>query len=215
MRTKPDEKEHQNRGRRAGPRGSRKAVSRREARGHDRHRPNRGKPPQDRTTTGVYWGRFNPPHKGHMGVIQKLSRNWNLTVAIGSAEHRDERSNPFSGVERKRMWQAYLGEVQITGIKVVALRDGPSRSWALGNLIRKCRPDVLFLSTERSEMANLAKRRIRVIRFPRTGHVSSTLIRDSIASGSRKWRGMTGRSVAKLIVELDGIRRIKRAYGTS
>jgi cytidyltransferase-like protein len=48
---------------------------------------------------GVYWGRFNPPHKGHLSVIKKFSDKYNLTVAIGGSEHKNEKRNPFSGKE--------------------------------------------------------------------------------------------------------------------
>ena len=67
---------------------------------------------------GVYWGRFNPPHKGHLSVIRKLNENWNLIVAIGNSEHRNERTNPFSGAARRRMLESYLKELKIWGVKV-------------------------------------------------------------------------------------------------
>jgi cytidyltransferase-like protein len=168
-----------------------------------------------RDATGVYWGRFNPPHQGHLSVIRKLNKEWNLIVAIGSSEHRNERSNPFSGAERKRMLESYLDELKIRGVKVVTLKDGPSQSWSVANLIRKCKPDVLFLSTEKGELAELAQRRVPVVFFRRTGRISSTRIRDSIASGDDAWKRMTGGSVARWIARLDGVRRIRTAYGGS
>jgi nicotinamide-nucleotide adenylyltransferase len=163
-------------------------------------------------STGVYWGRFNPPHKGHLRVIRKLTKSWNLVVAIGSSEHRDERRNPFSGAERKRMMESYLKELEIRGVRVVSLKDGRSEAWAIDNLIKKCKPDVVFLSNEKRELAKLARQKVRVVVFRRTGRISSTQVRDSIASGEGRWTQLTGRSVAKLIVEVGGIRRIRRAY---
>jgi len=74
---------------------------------------------------GVYWGRFNPPHKGHLAMIQRFRKSCRLTVAIGSSEHRDERENPFSGRERKEMMEALLHESRIGDVRVVVLRDGP------------------------------------------------------------------------------------------
>ncbi|MGD1099334.1 MAG: adenylyltransferase/cytidyltransferase family protein [Thermoplasmata archaeon] len=120
---------------------------------------------------GVYWGRFNPPHKGHLSVIRKFQVQCDLVVAIGSSEHRNEKTNPFSGAERKRMVEAYLKEAEIEGVRVVTLPDGKSESWAVDNLIQKCRPDLLILSTEKSRLSDLAEQRIRVVRFPRTGRI--------------------------------------------
>jgi nicotinamide mononucleotide adenylyltransferase len=145
-------------------------------------------------------------------VIRKLSREWDLIVAIGGSEHRNERTNPFGGAERKRMMESYLAELKIRGVRVVTLRDGRSERWAISNLIRKCDPDVLFLSDEKSRLSDLASRRVRVVRFPRTGNISSTRIRDSIAAGNGRWKRLTGRSVANLVARFDGLRRIREAY---
>ncbi|MGA7476507.1 MAG: adenylyltransferase/cytidyltransferase family protein [Thermoplasmata archaeon] len=161
---------------------------------------------------GVYWGRFNPPHKGHLSVIRKFRDRYDLIIAIGSSERKDEKTNPFSGAERKRMMEAYLREGGIRGVRVVALPDGKSESWAIDNLIRKCHPEMLILSTEKSHLAALAEQRLPVVRFRRTGKVSSTQIRDSLAAGDGRWKTLTGKSVVKLVGELDGTRRIRRAY---
>jgi cytidyltransferase-like protein len=162
---------------------------------------------------GVYWGRFNPPHKGHLAMIRKLRRECRLTVAIGSSEHKNERANPFSGAERKAMLRAYLKESGMPDVRVMELKDGKSMSWAVDNLIRKCKPDLLFLSDERTPLAAIAAAKVRVARFSRTGRVSSTLIRESIASGRATWKNLTGKSVVRIIIKLDGIRRIKNSYG--
>lgn len=97
-------------------------------------------------------------------------------------------------------------------MSVIAVKDGPPIRWAIDNLIRVCKPDLLFLSTEKSDLAALAELRVRVVRFRRTGNVSSTRIRDSIASGKGSWMRLTGRSVTKWILEHDGVGRICRAY---
>lgn len=166
-----------------------------------------------RRPVGVYWGRFNPPHEGHLRVIRRFRDDYRLVVAVGSSERSDERSNPFSGRERKAMLEAYLKERGLRGVRVVTLSDGPSEAWALDALIRRCHPDVLLLSTERRSLATLAERRVPVVRFARRGTISSTRIRRAIATGDPGWRTLTGRSVAELIDRWDGVRRIRRAYG--
>lgn len=147
-------------------------------------------------------------------MIRRFRKECDLTVAVGSAEHRGERQNPFGGAERVAMMKEYLREARLRDVRVVALRDGPSIEWAVGHLIRTCRPDLIFLSTERNRIAAAAERRVRVVRFRRTGNVSSTRIRDSIAAGRGDWKDLTGRSVVRWIVAHDGIARIRRAYGT-
>lgn len=167
--------------------------------------------------SAVYWGRFNPPHRGHQGVIKRFKDRYDLIVAIGSAEHRNERTNPFSGSERKAMMEAYLREAGVGGVRVVTLEDGDSVTWAVDNLIRKCKPDLVLLSTERREPldAALAKAGVRVARFRRTGTVSSTLIRRLIATGDPAWQKLTGKSVVRLIQEFRGVERIRRVLSRS
>lgn len=148
-------------------------------------------------------------------MIRRFKDRYRLVVAIGSAEHRNERRNPFSGRERKVMMEALLNEAGIDAIRVVVLADGPSVVGAVENLIRRCTPDTVLLSTERrgSLDAELVRAGVRVVQFRRTGTVSSTRIRDSIAAGTEGWRRLTGKSVASLIEKYDGLRRIRRAYG--
>lgn len=165
-----------------------------------------------RRIVGVYWGRFNPPHKGHLSVVRRLQKACRLVVAIGSSERKNMRTDPFSARERKAMMESYLKESGIRGVRVITLRDGPSESWAIANMIRRCQPDVLFLSTEKTALARRAKGKVNVVRYRRTGRISSMRIRDHIAAGDPAWRKWTGESVARMIVRADGIGRIVRAY---
>jgi cytidyltransferase-like protein len=169
---------------------------------------------EERRPRGVFWGRFNPPHKGHLEMVRRFRRQCGLTVAIGSAEHRDERDNPFSGAERKAMMEAYLQECGMQDVRVVAVKDGPSVSWAIRNLIRTCRPDAVFLPSERSRLVAMVEREVPVVRFRRVGKVSSTRIRDSIAAGRSDWKRLTGRSVVRWISDHDGVTRVRQSYGT-
>lgn len=164
-------------------------------------------------TTGVYWGRFNPPHRGHIALIGRLVKDVDsLIVAVGSAEIRDTKRNPFSGDERVKMLKSYLRELNVRVSDVVAVDDGKSWASAVDNLFEKCgRFDVLF--TDKKRITKLVGDRVKVVGFKRTGKVSSTMIRDSIAAGDGKWKRLTGRSVARLVLRFDGVRRIRRAYG--
>ena len=169
-----------------------------------------------RRPIGVYWGRFNPPHVGHLAVIRRFKDRYRLIVVVGSAEHHDERRNPFGGLERQKMLQAYLRESGVKGVRVVTLEDGDSEAWAVGALLRKCRPEVVFLSSEKRGPLHAALTRsgVRVVRFERKGAVSSTQIRHSIATGDSRWTGRTGKSVVRLIRRFHGVERIRKVYRT-
>jgi nicotinamide-nucleotide adenylyltransferase len=163
-------------------------------------------------TVGVYWGRFNPPHRGHIALAKRLVKKVDfLIVAVGNAESKNTRRNPFSGEERVEMLRSYLKEQSIKVKDVVAVNDGNSWASSIDNLFEKCGEfDILF--TDHKTIARLVGNRAKVVSFERRGGISSTLMRDSIAEG-RKWENLTGKSVVSLMKRLDGIARIKRAYG--
>jgi|SRR5208337_233199 len=165
-------------------------------------------------TVGVYWGRFNPPHKGHIALVKRLVKKVDLLiVAVGSAGSKNTKRNPFSGEERVEMLKSYLREQNIKVKDVIAVKDGNSWTSSIDNLFEKCgRFDVLF--TDHRLIAKLVGNRLKVVSFERKGDVSSTLIRDSIAKGE-EWENLTGKSVVSLIRRFDGIARIKRAYGAT
>ncbi len=161
---------------------------------------------------GVYWGRFNPPHKGHLKLIKKIVKEVDdLIVAIGASELKDTKRNPFDGLEKRKMMEANLAEEGIKHVKVVAVEDGKSYSSAIKNLFEACgKFDVLY--TDKETIIKLVCKKVKVKRIHRKGEISSTKIRDAIASDG-EWEHLTGRSVVKLIRKFNGIERIKKAYG--
>ena len=136
-----------------------------------------------------------------------------LIVAVGRAEKKNTKRDPFSGDERVRMLRRYLKEQSIKVEDVVAVEDGKSWASSINNLFEKCgKFDVLF--TDHRTIAKLVGDEVKIVGFQRRGNISSTLIRNSIAKGE-EWENLTGKSVVSLIKRLDGIKRIKRAYGAS
>lgn len=160
---------------------------------------------------GVYWGRFNPPHKGHMRMIRRFLKEVEmLVIAIGRSESMNEKRNPFNGKERARMMRAYLREEGIDKVKIVLVPDGKSYYEAIRNLFAFCpRFDVMY--TDKETIIRAVERKVKVKRFQRIEKVSATMIRNAIAH-DMEWKHLTGKSVARIIKELGGIERIKRMY---
>ena len=164
--------------------------------------------------TGCYWGRFNPPHRGHMRLIRKLLRHVDkLVIVIGSAQYRNTKRNPFSGRERAAMLKAYLKESGIAAgrVKVIPLPDLATYASSMRNVV-KAAGQVDFLFTDKSAVIQAAQGKVQVKKIRRAGTISSTKIRDAIACGG-KWEHLTGKTVALLVKKFGGIRRIKKAYG--
>ncbi|MFO7991436.1 MAG: nicotinamide-nucleotide adenylyltransferase [Thermoplasmata archaeon] len=63
---------------------------------------------------GLFIGRFQPFHKGHLHVVEKIAEECDtVIIGVGSAQKEREPNNPLSGGERIEMVQAVLKEVGI------------------------------------------------------------------------------------------------------
>jgi len=162
---------------------------------------------------GCYWGRFNPPHKGHIFLIKKLLKKVKrLVIVVGSSQEKNTKRNPFSGNERKQMIEVFLKEEGVSKKNYIikAVSDGESFSRSVSNLfLRVPKFDIIF--TDKKSVINIIKKKVQVQEIKRTGKISSTEIRERI-SLDKSWESLTGESVAKLILRFNGIKRIKKAY---
>jgi len=83
--------------------------------------------------TAILIGRFQPPHKGHEGLILSLLKTHKkLTVAIGSSCKKRQKENPFSAKERLFMLKKLFSQKKAKEkIKFTFLPDNPSnKKWA-------------------------------------------------------------------------------------
>ncbi|MGA3192327.1 MAG: adenylyltransferase/cytidyltransferase family protein [Candidatus Bathyarchaeia archaeon] len=182
-------------------------------------------------TTGFFWGRFNPPHKGHVEIIRRILRQVDdLIVVIGASQNKNTKSNPFSGEERKQMLEAYLKEEELDEkVKIIPLPDSEVSIQDAVRYVLNNTPkfDVSFstheieeqltpikIEVEKTLEQELNKRKIKIVKFRRMGTLSSSKIREAIAY-DKKWEYMTGKSVVRIIKELNGIERIKKAHNSS
>jgi nicotinamide-nucleotide adenylyltransferase len=166
---------------------------------------------------GVFWGRFNPPHHSHIdmteAILKKVDR---LIIAVGSSQLHDEKRNPFSGKERVRMMKAILKErgLPVRKIKVVAVETGDSYYSSVEKLVDACRPFDLLFTDKRVAIRMLE----RIYPSASQGNfrcrvrMHATQLRNAVAA-DRPWEHFTTKGVARIIRELDGVRRIKKAYG--
>lgn len=65
--------------------------------------------------TGLYIGRFQPFHLGHLSAIkQALGQVDFLKIGIGSAQYQDQPENPYSAELREKMIRGSLEEAGIS-----------------------------------------------------------------------------------------------------
>ena len=75
---------------------------------------------------GVLIGRFQPFHRGHLGVVRAIRAerpDSRLLLGIGSAEESYTWKNPFTAGERFEMVLRALDEAEVEGVEVVPIAD--------------------------------------------------------------------------------------------
>ena len=78
------------------------------------------------TLRGLYVGRFQPFHLGHLHAVKYvLSQVEEVVIVIGSAQYSHQLDNPFTAGERVTMVREALGEAEVPSSKywIIPVRD--------------------------------------------------------------------------------------------
>ena len=162
---------------------------------------------------GLYVGRFQPFHLGHLDAIKDvLGEVEELVIVIGSAQYSHNFSNPFTagerlvmvrralleaGVDDSRIWVVPVPDVHLHMMWVSALEGYTPRF------------DVVYSNeplTRRLFME--AGYKVKGIKFFERELYSSTLIREKMVNDDT-WEKLVPKSVAAFIKQIDGVNRIR------
>src|SRR4030066_201339 len=165
------------------------------------------------TTRGLYVGRFQPFHLGHLDAIKEVLKEVDeLVIAIGSAQYSHNINNPFTAGERlvmvrqalkeaevddSRTWIVPVPDVHLHMLWVSALEGYTPRF----NVVYSNEPLTRRLFTE-------AGYKVKSIRFFQRKLYTSTLIREKMLQGE-SWTKLVPKSVADFINEIDGVNRLR------
>jgi len=162
---------------------------------------------------GLFIGRFQPVHKGHIFAISyALNSVDELVIGIGSAQYNYEFENPFTAGERIEMLRLALKEegLDLARVCIVPIPDlHQHKLWVewVETLVPKF--DVVFSNNPLVIMLFEA-RGYRVLR-PRLierEKYSGTEFRRRVAEGGN-WKELVPNSVAEFLEKIGGIERIK------
>jgi len=163
--------------------------------------------------TGLYTGRFQPFHLGHLSAVkQALKQVDKLYIAIGSTQYDHEEYNPFTVQERATMIKLALEENGLTErcriFEVPDIHD--DEKWTAH--VRSIVPpfDTVFVGNnglvkELFEKYDTAK----ITEVEHEVSVSATKVRCSIVKGL-DWERHLSPKVAEYIKKIDGAERIRQ-----
>jgi nicotinamide-nucleotide adenylyltransferase len=162
---------------------------------------------------GLYVGRFQPFHLGHLEAIQFVLKEIDeAVIAIGSAQYSHNTKNPFTAGERLVMIRRALKEAKIDDARVwvvpvpdvhlhmlwVAALEGYTPRF---NVVYSNEPLTRRLFME-------AGYKVKRIGFFDRKDYNSTLVREKMIKDD-SWTTLVPKSVAEFITEIDGVNRLR------
>jgi len=162
---------------------------------------------------GLYVGRFQPFHLGHLEAIQHVLKETDeAVIVIGSAQYSHHIKNPFTagerlvmvrralkqaGIDLARVWVVPVPDVHLHMLWVAALEGYTPRF----NVVYSNEPLTRRLFME-------AGYRVKRIKFFERKDYNSTLVREKMLRDD-SWTTLVPESVAEFIVEIDGVNRLR------
>ena len=172
-------------------------------------------------TTGLYLGRFQPVHKGHILSIQNiLGEVDEMTVVVGSALKSFSLENPFTAGERIEMLRRALREADIpmTKVLLLAVPDTlpPNYHGIYVSQVETYCPKFHVVYTRNPLVRTLFEQEGYEVRqhkeFERNSYWGTT-IRDAMQKGGG-WEKHVPPSVAEYIRQIGGVERIRQLAGS-
>lgn len=161
---------------------------------------------------GLFVGRFQPFHNGHLQVVLELLKNLDeLVIIIGSSQKSHELDNPFTTGERLTMIREALKEAGVDASKywLIPIQDVDMHTtWVSQVLSYAPKFEVVFSNEPLTKrLFKEAGFRVEPIAFIKRKIFSATEIRKRMLSGEN-WEELVPKSVANFINEIKGVERI-------
>lgn len=162
---------------------------------------------------GLYVGRFQPFHLGHLSVIKKILEEVDeLVIVIGSAQYSHNIDNPFTAGERLIMIRSALEEagVDLKRVWIVPVPDVNLHMMWVAEVEGYTPKFSTVYSNEplTYRLFNEAGYKVKAIPFYDRKLYSSTLIREKMLKG-QDWKKLVPKTVAAIVQEIDGTNRLK------
>ena len=162
---------------------------------------------------GLFVGRFQPFHLGHLGAIKDILKEVDeLVIVIGSAQYSHNLNNPFTAGERLVMVRKALEEAEMdySRVWVVPVPDAHLHMMWVASVEGYTPPFNVVYSNEplTHRLFIEAGYKVKAVRFHERKLYSSTEIREKMLKGE-SWEKLVPKSVAAFIKEIDGVNRLR------
>jgi nicotinamide-nucleotide adenylyltransferase len=167
---------------------------------------------------GLFVGRFQPFHLGHLEAIKSVLKEVDeLVIVIGSAQYSHTIHDPFTAGERLVMIRRALNEAKIDNSKLWIMPVPDVHLHMLWvSAVEGYTPkfDLLYSNEPlTSRLFREAGYKVEGIPFFTRKVFMSTIVREKMVKGEN-WRELIPKSVADFIDEIDGVNRLRDLTST-
>jgi len=162
---------------------------------------------------GLFVGRFQPIHKGHVKAIKDILKQVDeLVIVIGSAQYSHLADNPFTTGERITMIRRALESenIPLTRCWIVPVPDLHIHMiWVSEVNGYTPKFDITYTNEPLTRRLFIeAGVKVEPVPFHKRKIYSATEIRERMLK-NKNWRELVPKSVAQFIKEIKGIERIQ------
>lgn len=149
---------------------------------------------------GLYIGRFQPFHNGHLEVVKRALKEAKKLIIVVTVPLRKTGKDPFSAEERKEMIENALHAEGITDFIIYIVKDILLDS-EYAEHVRRNVPgfNVVYVGDNKLNEELFSKAGFRVVASERYFGISSTDVREDMLKKGDKWKGMVPKSVSEHI----------------
>jgi nicotinamide-nucleotide adenylyltransferase len=167
---------------------------------------------------GVFVGRFQPFHKGHLEVIKKIVKEVDeLIIIVGSSQYSHKLDNPFTAGERITMIREALEEeeIQLSRIWIIPVPDVHQHALWVSQIVGYSpKFDVVYANEPlTSRLFKEAGFTVEAVPFIKREVYLATEIRKRMLAGEN-WKELVPSSVAEFIKEINGDARLRELNKT-
>jgi len=162
---------------------------------------------------GIFVGRFQPPHKGHLEAVKNILKKVDeLVIIVGSSQYSHILDNPFTTGERFTMIRKALEEedIQRSRYWIIPVPDvNLHMLWVSQIVGYSPKFEVVYTNeplTRRLFME--AGFKVEPVSFVKREIYSATEIRKRMLN-RENWEELVPRSVGCFIEEIDGVARLR------
>ena len=162
---------------------------------------------------GLFVGRFQPFHKGHLELVKKIvAKIDELVIIVGSSQYSHRLDNPFTAGERITMIRKALEEeeIQFSRVWIIPVPDVHQHSlWV--SQIKGYAPkfDVVYANEPLTRRLFIeAGFKVEPVKFINRDIYLATEIRKRILAGE-SWEELVPTSVAQFIWKIKGDARLR------